>query len=694
MFRLSKVLCILAALAMLSGCGQSIPNDIDYGPNPFLTGLEEGKEDTGYLNLRGFEVHVTLEADVTASSWRIFDAPAELAQFAVTYLRKRDNFYLEILAEDATASDRVEWLVEGEWLTSEQARGVDKSKLTHFRMQEVNAVVLNSQADNIQAGKVFEAEVPLKPYSIMSDADDKCADYNSHIELSQGVYWYLWNPRKYDCPDELTQTMTLTVSEVLPNDPESYPEYDRLWEDGKLTAAVFFAKLDDGDVADDYNWDNFEKLSTWLSEAGFSEIEDAPMGKRFSKTSGELTVEIDVYGPDVFHSVADYSRFNNWQRAVSEHEIIMYNGHSVLGTGYAFERADYPDTYQIFQIASCLSYEYYVRPVLAGKGGWENVDVLSNVQPTYYSENFPLTTTVLAKLIWGFENQGRASWEDIMEAVSRRLGHARFGVSGARGNCWSPSGDRCHTDPDPDPDEFVYESTEIVDIPDNQSDGALSKITVPDSFAIGSLEVELDIGHTYVGDLEIVLSHASECHTLWNREGASADDIHEVFTTGTFDGSDAAGDWILRVVDHAGYDVGQIEGWSLTLVPAGHSDPDPVEDLRFEDQANMPIPDNDAQGISRSIAVPDAVSIARLKVELELAHTYVGDLEIVLSHGGTAYALWDRSGGGNDDIRQEFMVSVFDGSEAQGEWTLEIADRAGLDTGTLESWALVITPAR
>ena len=43
------------------------------GPNPFLEYQGEWAEDTGYLNLRGREVHVTLEGDVEASRWRIFE---------------------------------------------------------------------------------------------------------------------------------------------------------------------------------------------------------------------------------------------------------------------------------------------------------------------------------------------------------------------------------------------------------------------------------------------------------------------------------------------------------------------------------------------------------------------------------------------------------------------------------------------
>jgi subtilisin-like proprotein convertase family protein len=689
-----------SALALLSvltfGCGTVDGPAEDFGPNPFLEGPQTGKEDTGYTNLRGREVHVTIEAEVKASSWRIFDAPADLAQFAVTYLRNRNNFYLEILAEDATAGDRVEWLVDGEWLTREQAEGVDRGKLGRFRMPEVNAVVLNSQVDTIEVGKVYEATVPLSPFSIMTDADDKCADYDSHIDLSQSVYWYLWNPNKSDCPQELLQTMTLTVTEVLPHNPESYPEYDELWADQTLTVAVFFGKLDDGDVADDYNWNTFNRFCDWLGEAGFSESEDAPMGKRFVKVKDALTTVVDAYGPDVFHSVADYSRFHNWQKGVTEHEVIMYNGHSVLGTGYAFERADYPDFYQIFQVASCLSYEYYVRPVLAGKGDWDSVDVISNVEPTYYSENLPLTSTILAKLIWGFENNGQASWQDIMEAVSRRLGHSRFGVSGARGNCYSPEGDRCNPEPEPDPEpgELVFENATFTSIPDDAPEGVYSEIVVPDQVSVRGLKVKVDIQHTYIGDLKVALEKNGVFATLHDRTGGSDDDIHTTYEVNDFNGQSAAGTWRLIVSDHANYDTGAILTWKIAIATGDVPGPDPDPDTyRYESTAGVDIPDDDPNGVTSTIPVPDDITIGALKVHVDVSHTYINDLVIVLSHDGTDYALWDRQGGGDDDIQKAFDVAVFNGSVASGDWTLKISDNAGLDTGSLNSWTLEITPA-
>ncbi len=550
-----------------AGCGPTREDTDPEYSNPFTDPVAGGKEDTGYYNLTGVELHVTLEADVEATGWRMFDAPAYLAQFAVSYLRKSNGFYVELLAEAVDTPDRVEWLVDGEWLSKEQAEQVDRSLLRRWRLRDVNAVVLDRAADSIAAGQVFEAPVPVRPYDAFADGGVWCADYNSHISLSQSIYWYMWNPTKNLCDLEV-QNLTVTVTEVLPKGFSTYPEYDRLWEDDKLTVAVFWAKLDDGDVAGDKNWGNFNKFSEWLVEGEFTEV-PTDLGKRFTKQIGDKSILVDVYGPDVFHSVADHTRLPNWQKAVSEHEVVMYNGHSVLGTGMAFEKITYPDFYQIFQIASCLSYEYYVRPILEGKGGWENVDVVSNVEPTHYHESRPLVGTILAKLFWGFEHNGQASWRDIMESVSAKLDHSRFGVSGARDNCFSPGGNLC--DPNPGT-ELRFESTTEVLIPDNDENGVSTTLEVTDdstsTSTIGTLKIELDITHSYTGDLEIIISHGDTSYTVRNREGNSTDDIAGTFDVTAFDGQPLTGTWTLKIIDHANADEGVINSWALIATPA------------------------------------------------------------------------------------------------------------------------------
>jgi hypothetical protein len=556
---------VLVALALATvNCaapnGPSSP-----GPNPFLKNQETGKADTGYLNMAGMEVEATLEADVQGATWNAFEAPPNLAQFATTYLHKRQEIYVMIVNEDSTAPDRVEWRVDDKWIPAAEAKTLAPEKLTHFRMPAINVVLLNQAARNVTEGKVITAKVPLKPYSVMADAGDSCADYNSHISLSQSVYWYLWNPDKAGCKAAL-QDMTLTITKVTPKNPTAYPEYDKLWADNELKVVVLFGKLDDGnDIKQDYNWGAADDFVGWLKEAGFAEKSDAPLGKRFQKVVGDKTETVDVYYPDVFHDPTDYARLPNFQKAVSEHEVVMYLGHSVLGTGSAYDDVHYPDFYQIQFLGGCLAYEYYVRPVLAGHQGWENVDAVASIVENYYNEMNDATGAFLAKLFYGFENGGRASWQDIMAAINNRLGHEHFGVAGARDNCFTPSGNRCTNPP---PAGNHYASTTAAPIPDNTAAGVTSTITVPDALTVGTLAVTLDVSHTYVGDLTITLQHGAVTHTLWAKTGGRQQDIQQTFTVDAFHGQAAQGEWILKIVDSASMDDGTLNSWSLDISPA------------------------------------------------------------------------------------------------------------------------------
>jgi hypothetical protein len=238
--------------------------------------------------------------------------------------------------------------------------------------------------------------------------------------------------------------MTVTITEILPKNPSSYPEYDKLWEDDLLSVVVVFGKLDDGDnLEDDYNWGNADEFVSWLKAAKFKEGTGATLGKRYERTVGTKKEVVDVFYPGLFDSVADYAHLSNWKKAVNEHEVVIYLGHSVLGTGTAYTDISYPDFFQIFVVGGCLGYEYYVKPILDGKGDWSKVDVLSSIVENYYTEMTPLAGTFLAKLFYGFEHSGRASWQVILGAINKKLGHSHFGASGARGNCFSPYGNKC-----------------------------------------------------------------------------------------------------------------------------------------------------------------------------------------------------------------------------------------------------------
>ncbi|MDX1461543.1 MAG: proprotein convertase P-domain-containing protein [Marinirhabdus sp.] len=145
------------------------------------------------------------------------------------------------------------------------------------------------------------------------------------------------------------------------------------------------------------------------------------------------------------------------------------------------------------------------------------------------------------------------------------------------------------------------------------------------------------------------------------------------------------------------------------------------------DAPGVAIPDSPAAGLTTTIDIVDDFNISDLNVDLDISHTWVGDLIITLeAPDGTSAVLAERigaapgSGGfgcsGNDILATlddeatggaindacitanvpavngtftpENPLSVFDGISTLGTWTLTISDNAGGDTGTLNSWAL------
>ncbi|MEU4948458.1 M4 family metallopeptidase [Streptomyces lavendulae] len=77
-----------------------------------------------------------------------------------------------------------------------------------------------------------------------------------------------------------------------------------------------------------------------------------------------------------------------------------------------------------------------------------------------------------------------------------------------------------------------------------------------------------------------------------------------------------------------------------------------------------------------------------LKVDVDIKHTYVGDLRVdLVAPDGTVYNLRNRTGGSADNILQSFTVNA-SSEVAQGVWKLRVADLASADTGKIDSWKL------
>jgi hypothetical protein len=122
--------------------------------------------------------------------------------------------------------------------------------------------------------------------------------------------------------------------------------------------------------------------------------------------------------------------------------------------------------------------------------------------------------------------------------------------------------------------------------------------------------------------------------------------------------------------------------------------PPPVggEEHAFNAELASPvsIPDDNDTGVSNTLSIPESLNIASLRVNVNIQHTYIGDLRVTLTHGAKTVTLHDRSGGGQDNLVQSFTPTDFNGVDAQGDWTLTITDTAGQDVGTLQSWGVTV----
>jgi hypothetical protein len=560
----------LLALAACEGTASpSTPGFDEDAPNPLLEApVTPGKADTAYFNPDGIEVEVDIEADLDAPDFRKASGPAILGQFALTYLRQRREIYLESLAEQATGGRRVEWLVDGAWVAAADAGAIDKARLTHFRIRGINAVLLHEAATGVSVGTRFEVPVPRKPFSLMADAGDTCATKDGHIGLDASVYWYLWNPDASGCKADLQQ-MQVTVSRMLPS-RVTYPEYDQLTADGKVTMVVLFGQIGDKLDESEIGVRAHAQMARWLGEGGFTEVKPAPVGRRFARTVNGITVEVDLYSPYDFSGLSDYAHFGNFQKALTEHEVVAYDGHSMLGASDFWTRPSYPGFYQIFLYGGCLGYEYYIAPILAGKGGWEKLDIMSSVVEVTANANY-YAGPFLAKLIAAIEGGYNVSWKDILGAVRSRVGDSTFGMSGVRDNCFSPGGSLCGgSEPGGDtpvtPAGDAFSATPGAAIPDDDARGVASTLAVTADGVAGGLAVTVAIDHSYVGDLTVTLTHGDRTARLYAGAGAGGTDLRETFVTRAFEGLAMRGDWTLTVIDGAAADVGTLVAWSLAPV--------------------------------------------------------------------------------------------------------------------------------
>jgi hypothetical protein len=127
------------------------------------------------------------------------------------------------------------------------------------------------------------------------------------------------------------------------------------------------------------------------------------------------------------------------------------------------------------------------------------------------------------------------------------------------------------------------------------------------------------------------------------------------------------------------------------LLPGTLEAQEVAEPTAYTAQGPVAIPDNNpSEPASLSVEVTDDMEITGLTVDIEVTHTYRSDLRVALqSPDGTVVELRPEGQGGSaDNLAESYDSHDFDGTSAQGKWTLQVSDHAGIDTGTLNTFTL------
>jgi subtilisin-like proprotein convertase family protein len=101
------------------------------------------------------------------------------------------------------------------------------------------------------------------------------------------------------------------------------------------------------------------------------------------------------------------------------------------------------------------------------------------------------------------------------------------------------------------------------------------------------------------------------------------------------------------------------------------------------------IPDNDVAGVSIPFAVTGVTTTTGLSVQVDIAHTYSGDIVIDLVRATTpptvVKVLRSRLGGTTEDIKETYNLTPAElGTPLNDAYAVRISDRSTVDTGTIK----------
>lgn len=298
----------------------------------------------------------------------------------------------------------------------------------------------------------------FKAFGSDENGSKKCLDWGAH-DITYNIFWYYYRPEKSACPlkymnniDPLVATTTqIHLSKSNKNTTGKSPEYDKVWEDNRLTITAIFGMADEEDISE---WDAGvsaykSTVNSILRTFGVPATSNVQlMNNNFSNALNNKEALLTFNTPKGVVDIALYlikgirstpfdfrSKYNERTRVS---DFISYSGHSGLGANIRAlaNMGEFSNNqYQIFLVNGCDTFAYVDdalrnahQAVNPAYGKDKFVDVITNAMPSYFHMNNRSNMAVINALY-----QSTKTYRNILSGFDQTQ---RAVVTGEEDNRW------------------------------------------------------------------------------------------------------------------------------------------------------------------------------------------------------------------------------------------------------------------
>lgn len=245
------------------------------------------------------------------------------------------------------------------------------------------------------------------------DGGKRCLDPQVH-DLGTGNSWYYYRPAKLNCEVRQRSFPDISVIEAKVSlsalqSEGHYPEYRKVWEDGRLVATLVFGKNDDNATSEnDAGIKAFRNTFKLLKKAYGAPLSStlSPLPEElpptldfvqmiFQTPSGPLDVQLELLSRLGTTEAVEKRFIERYNARTEISDFVLYSGHSGLGSKITYLMSlgrFVSGQYQIFRFNGCDTFAYKTDVLedahLAANPGsrpGQFLDIVSNSQPSKFS---------------------------------------------------------------------------------------------------------------------------------------------------------------------------------------------------------------------------------------------------------------------------------------------------------------------